>query len=95
MLYVIHAYDFTDPKALERRLSARQLHLEGARLLKSKDQFVMGGALLDPEGKMIGSMLVVDFETEEQVQQWLSADPYTTGKVWEKVDIKPFRQADV
>lgn len=95
MLYVLHAYDYTDPEALDRRLAARQAHLEGARQLKSKGQLVMGGALLDPEGKMIGSMMVVDFETEAEVQQWLAADPYIAGKVWEKVDLKPFRQADV
>ncbi|MFN3379435.1 MAG: YciI family protein [Runella zeae] len=95
MLYVIHAYDYTDAEALERRMTARPHHLEGAKTLKENGNFVMGGALLDPDGKMIGSMMVVDFDTEDQMNQWLHNDPYVTGKVWERIDAKPFRKADV
>ncbi|MFN8347225.1 MAG: YciI family protein [Spirosomataceae bacterium] len=95
MLYVVHAYDYTDSEALDRRMSVRGRHLEGAKVLKSNGNFIMGGALLDPDGKMIGSMMVVDFEEERQMNQWLQNDPYVTGKVWEKIDVKPFRQAAV
>ncbi|GAB2792135.1 YciI family protein [Rhabdobacter roseus] len=95
MLYVLHAYDFTDEQALDRRLAARPHHFEGARQLKANGHFVMGGALLSPEGTMIGSMMVVDFEHEQALRQWLDAEPYVTGQVWEKIDIKPFRQADI
>jgi len=95
MLYVIHAYDYTDEQALERRMSVRERHLEGAKTLKTGEHFVLGGALLSPEGKMIGSMMLVDFETESQMKEWLHNDPYVTGKVWEKIDVKPFRKADV
>lgn len=95
MLYVLHAYDYTDEQAPERRLTARPLHLDGARTLKANGHLVLGGALLSPEGRMIGSMMVVDFEEESQVKDWLDTDPYVTGRVWEKIDLKPFRQADV
>jgi uncharacterized protein YciI len=94
MLYVLHAYDYTDEKALERRMSVRERHLEGAKILKAEGHFVLGGALLSSEGKMMGSMMVVDFETETQLNEWLHKDPYVTGKVWEKIDIKPFKKAD-
>lgn len=95
MLYVVHAYDYTDEQALERRMSVRERHLEGAKILKAGGHFVMGGALLSPEGKMMGSMMVVDFDTESQMNEWLQNDPYVTGKVWEKIDVKPFRKANV
>ncbi len=95
MQYVIHAYDFTDEQALERRMAVRPNHLDTARGLKANGNFIIGGALLDPDGKMIGSMMIVDFESEEQLQQWLQNDPYVTGRVWEKIDVKPFRQAVV
>lgn len=95
MLFVIHAYDYTDAQAIERRMAARPAHFNGARDLKAAGNFVMGGALLDPDDKMIGSMLVLDFEDEAQVRQWCDNDPYVTGKVWEKIDIKPFRRADI
>ncbi|OIN59670.1 YciI family protein [Arsenicibacter rosenii] len=95
MLYVIHAYDFTDAEALNRRMAVRPDHLEGVKKLKAGNNYVLGGALLNPEGQMFGSMMVVDFDTEEAMQQWLQNDPYVTGQVWEKIDVKPFRQAVV
>ncbi|TAE32209.1 MAG: hypothetical protein EAZ91_04880 [Cytophagales bacterium] len=95
MLYVVHAYDGTDEQALDRRMSVRPMHLDGAQKLRDLGHYVLGGALLSPEGKMIGSMMVLDFETDEQLQDWLSWEPYVQNKVWETIDIKPFRQAKV
>lgn len=95
MKYVIHAYDHTDADALARRMAARPDHFTYVRQLKEKGQFLLGGALLNPEGIMIGSMLVLDLETEAQLQEYMQSDPYIVQGVWEKVDVKPFRQADV
>lgn len=95
MLYVLHAYDYTDDQALDRRMAVRASHLDGARQLKANHHFIVGGALLDPDGKMIGSMMLLDFDSEEQLNDWLKSEVYVTGKVWERIDIKPFRQADV
>ncbi len=95
MHYVIHAYDSTDEAAMQRRLTARPLHFDRARKLKADGNFVLGGALLDPEGQMIGSMMLVDFDDETQLKAWLDTDPYVTGRVWEKIDVKPFRMAEV
>lgn len=95
MRYVIHAYDYTDADALDRRMQVRSDHLAFVRQLKSMGQFIFGGALLDPDGNMIGSMLLLELETEAQLQDYLRADPYIVQGVWEKIDVKPFRQADV
>ncbi len=93
--YIIYAWDGTDEQALERRMSVRPDHFDGAYKLKANGNFVIGGAMLNDEGKMIGSTMVVQFETKEQLQQWLDTEPYITGKVWEKIDIRPFKVADV
>ena len=95
MLYVLHAYDYTDEGAYDRRLAVRQAHLDGVRGLKANGHFMLGGALLDPDGKMIGSMMVIDFNSMEQLNEWLPNDPYVVGRVWDRIDIKPFRQAEV
>ena len=95
MQYVIHAYDYTDSSALDRRMDVRPLHFDGVRQLKANGQFLIGGALLDPEGKMIGSLMVLDFATDEQFQHWYDNEPYIQGRVWERIDVKPFRKADV
>jgi uncharacterized protein YciI len=91
--YLITAYDFTDEGALERRMNVRPHHLDGARLLKEKGNYVLGGAMLNDDGKMIGSTMVLQFETEEELHAWQHGEPYITQKIWESVDVKPFRVA--
>lgn len=95
MQYVIHAYDHTDANALDRRMAVRPAHLDYVRQLKADGQFLLGGALLDPEGRMIGSMLMLDLETNEQLAHYLNTDPYIVQGVWNKIDVKPFRRAEV
>lgn len=93
--YLITAYDGTDENALERRMSVRPFHFEGAKKLKEKGQFIFGGAILDNDGKMIGSTMVLQFEDELQLQNWVASEPYIQEKVWVKFDIQPFRVAQV
>ena len=95
MYYVIHAYDYTDADALDRRMTVRPAHLDYVRQLREKGQFVLGGALLNPDGQMIGSMLLLNLETEDQLTQYMKSDPYIVQGVWDKIDVKPFRQASV
>lgn len=93
--YLITAYDHTDEGAFNRRMGVRPHHLDGARELKVKGNYVIGGAMLDDEGKMIGSTMILQFEDEEQLDAWRQSEPYITQGIWESVDIKPFRVADV
>jgi uncharacterized protein YciI len=51
--------------------------------------------MLNEEGKMIGSTMIVQFETDEEMEAWKQNDPYITQKVWESVDVKSFKVADV
>jgi len=91
--YVIHAYDY--PDSLAHRMAVRPAHLDFVRQLKARGQFILGGALLNDAGQMIGSMLMLSLDTDEQLQQYLLTDPYIMENVWEKIDVKPFREADV
>jgi len=93
--YLVIAYDYTDPDAYQRRLSVRENHLAGARRLKAAGHFVTGGAMLDADGHMIGSMMVVDFASPDELAVWQEHEPYLLHQVWEKVTILPFRTADV
>lgn len=93
--YIMYGWDATDEQALERRMSIRPAHFDNARKLKANGNFIIGGAMLSDEGKMIGSTMVMQFETKEQLQQWLDTEPYITGRVWERMDLRPFKVADV
>ncbi len=93
--YIVKALDFTDDKALERRMQARPAHLENVKDLKSQGRYFIGGALLNDHGQMIGSTMIVQFETPESLQEWLQNDPYILNKVWDQMEIKPFKVAEV
>jgi uncharacterized protein YciI len=96
MQFYLHALDYTDDEALARRLAVRPAHFDGVRQLKAEGHFILGGAILDEAGKMIGSMAVVDFADEAELRaRWLAVEPYVTGRVWERIEIRPFRVADV
>jgi uncharacterized protein len=69
--------------------------LKRVRKEKAEGRFVIGGAKLNEQGKMHGSMLVVQLENEQAARSWVNEDPYITGKVWERVEILPFRVAEV
>ena len=93
--FLILTDDYKDSDALSRRLSVREEHLKRVRKEKAEGRFIIGGAKLNEQGNMQGSMLVVQLETEEAVRQWISEDPYATGRVWDKIEILPFKVADV
>jgi uncharacterized protein YciI len=93
--YLITAYDHTDEGAFERRLQIRPHHLDGARELKAKGNYVIGASILNEEGKMIGSSMILQFEDGEQLEAWKQNEPYITQNIWESIDIKPVRVADV
>jgi uncharacterized protein YciI len=57
--------------------------------------FLSGGAILDADGRMIGSSAHVEFEHREQLEQWLRSDPYTAGKVWDRIDVREIKLVPV
>lgn len=89
MQFVVTALDYTDADALQRRLANREAHLAGARQLIATKRFLSGGAILDADGRMIGSTLHLDFPDQASLEQYLQQDPYVSGKVWEKIEIRP------
>jgi uncharacterized protein YciI len=93
MDFLVIAYDGTDEGALERRMKVREAHLAQARRLKKNGHLIEGGALLNPEGKMIGSTLYVRFDTAEDLHRYLGNDPYTTGHVWLRTEVYPIKLA--
>jgi uncharacterized protein YciI len=89
MQFVITALDYTDEEALGRRLANREAHLAGAKKLVAEGKIISGGAIIGDNGRMLGSTLHVDFPDRESLDAHLATDPYVTGKVWEKIEIRP------
>lgn len=84
MQFVIKALDGAG--MLEKRMEVRPRHLEGMK--KLNDHIICAGGLLDEEGKMKGSLLVMEFESREEVDQYLAQEPYVLEHVWEKIEVE-------
>jgi hypothetical protein len=93
MQFLLVAYDGTDPGAMERRMKVREEHLEKAGLLKRSGEMLFGGAILDDDGRMIGSMILYEFPDRKSLDERLKDEPYINNGVWEKYEIRPFRLA--
>jgi len=91
MDFLVIAMDGTDEGALDRRMAAREAHIAGIAKLKEQGHFIAGGAIMDDNGRMIGSTVIVEFPDRESVEKCIAADPYTKGNVWQDVTIRPFR----
>lgn len=84
MQFVITAYD--GEGMLDKRMEVRPRHLEGMSRLG--EHVVCAGGLLDEAGKMKGSVLVVEFENREEVDEYLANEPYVLEHVWEKIEVE-------
>ena len=94
MQFIVIAYDGIDDKAIERRKAVREDHLKNAKEMFDSGKWLYAAAILDDAGKMIGSMVMCDFVSREELKkQWLNREPYILGKVWEKIDINRARIA--
>src|SRR5665213_2509488 len=87
MQFVIIGLDGKDDKALERRMEARQSHMDMGEELRRSGNMWYGAALLNDDGTMKGSMILVDFPSEKELQEWLDMEPYVVGDVWQDITV--------
>ena len=84
MQFLVKAYD--GPDLLEKRMAVRPRHLEGMKALGR--QIIAAGGLLDEDGKMKGSALVMEFPDRDALDKYLENEPYVIEGVWQKIDIE-------
>jgi uncharacterized protein len=91
MRHVVIARDGTDDEAKARRAAVRPEHLRQIAPRVERGEILLGGPILDEAGDMVGSVLLVEFETRGELDGWLTTDPYVTGGVWQDIEVQPFR----
>ena len=84
MQFIVTAYD--GENMLDKRMAVRPRHLEG--MAKLGEHVVCAGGLLDEEGKMKGSVLILDLEDRAALDAYLKDEPYVAERVWEKIEIE-------
>jgi uncharacterized protein YciI len=93
MRHVVIARDGTDDEAKARRAAVRPKHLRQIAPRVERGQILIGGAILNEAGEMVGSVLLVDFESRDELDAWLETDPYVTGGVWKDIEVRLYRPA--
>lgn len=84
MQFVLTAYD--GQNMLAKRMEVRPDHL--VNLSKISGKVLCAGGLLDEEGKMKGSLMVMEFESRDAFDEYLKSEPYIQAHVWEKVTVE-------
>lgn len=95
MQFLLVAFDGEGSDAEELRAKVRPLHLEKIAGLKQRGEFLFGGAILNEEGKMKGSMIVYEVADRKTLEERLKDEPYVNEGVWQKIEIYPFRLAKI
>ena len=77
---------------------ARPEHLQRLQLLRDEGRLVLAGPhpaidSEDPgEAGFSGSLVVAEFPSLEEAQQWADADPYASAGVYQQMTVKPFKK---
>lgn len=96
MFYAIISEDVSN--SLEKRKAARPDHLARLQLLKEQGRLLLAGPhpavdSEDPgEAGFTGSLVVAEFNSLQEAQEWAAADPYIAAGVYAKVTVKPFKK---
>ena len=82
MFVALIAHD--KPGALSIRQENRPDHLA---YLKSTEFVAQAGPLLDAEGGMIGSLIILDVPDMAAAEEWAANDPYAKAGLFENVTL--------
>lgn len=96
MLYAIIGQDV--PGSLEKRLAVRLAHLARLQALQDEGRLLLAGPFpaadaLDPGAAgYTGSLIVAEFASLPDAQEWARADPYAASGVFRQISVQPFRK---
>ena len=82
MLVALMAHD--KPGALQTRMDNRAAHLA---YIEQTGVVTQAGPLLDGEGQMCGSLIVLDVKDMAAAENWAAGDPYARAGLFERVTI--------
>jgi uncharacterized protein len=86
MKFVILGKD--GPEGAQKRPLYREAHLQRLEAWSQQGKVILAGPLTDK----LGSLIVVEAESLEEVQAFVQNDPYTLHGVFQDVTIHPFLQ---
>lgn len=77
------------PGALQTRLDNREAHLA---YIQKTGVVSQAGPLLNSEGEMIGSLVILDVDDLSAAESWVAGDPYGHAGLFETVELIPWKK---
>ncbi len=96
MLYAIMSQDVEN--SLEKRKAVRPAHIERLQKLLDEGRLILAGPhpAIDSDDPgtngFTGSLVVAEFVSLEDAQDWANKDPYLLGGAYLSVSVKPFKK---
>ena len=82
MLVAFFAHD--KPGALPIRQANRPAHVE---YLRASDEVIQAGPLLNAEGEMAGSLVILDVPNMTAAENWAKNDPYAKADLFADTEL--------
>jgi uncharacterized protein YciI len=86
MYFIVKAMD--KPDSHELRQATRPKHLD---YIHGDKAVRLGGPFLDAEGRMIGSMVILEAADRAAAEAWAANDPYKKAGLFTSVEITPWK----
>lgn len=96
MYYMIYAQDVHN--SLDKRLQARPAHVDRLKTLASEGRLLVAGPTpaVDAEDPgaagFTGSLVIAEFKSLQDAQDWANNDPYVSAGVYAEVTVKPYKK---
>ncbi|MBU2885103.1 YciI family protein [Gilvimarinus agarilyticus] len=97
MLYAIICEDVKDSKPL--RAKSRAAHMARLHELRDLGRLILAGAFPAVDANepgaagVTGSLIVAEFDSLSEAQDWADSDPFYTSGVYQKISVKPYKKA--
>ncbi|MCP8898838.1 YciI family protein [Gilvimarinus xylanilyticus] len=96
MLYAVISEDVAN--SLPLRAQARPDHIARLHALRDQGRLILAGphpavdANEPGDAGFSGSLIVAEFDSLAEAQQWADSDPYVSAGVYQNVVVKPFKK---
>ena len=93
-LFAIVAFDAPGSKV--KRADYLTPHVEALVAMKNQNRLFAAGPLqesLNDSAEHVGSILILDFDSQIEAEEWFHNEPYFKAGVYQNVTIKPYFDA--
>ena len=96
MWYAINCKD--KENSLQLRIKTRESHLARLNELSLEGRILVAGPnpMIDNENPgdhgFSGSLIIAEFDSLNEAQEWADNDPYNIAGVFESIEVKPFKR---